>query len=114
MQVIHEAGLAHRDLSEVNFMVSRQEGKLEDGSEKVVVYLIDFGKSVFCRADDVRQWFVDVPRGPDEYKDDVVPESKDELDEWCKNLPWIKAKPDHGYRMYRYVIHDNGTRVSSS
>lgn len=101
MQVIHEAGLAHRDLSEVNFMVSRQEGKLEDGSDKVQVYLIDFGKSVFCRADDVRQWFVDVPRGPDEYKDDVVPESKDELEEWCNNLPWIKAKPDHGYRMYR-------------
>ncbi|KAI9316173.1 hypothetical protein BX666DRAFT_1948099 [Dichotomocladium elegans] len=103
MKVIHEAGLAHRDLSEVNFMVNKLGEKLEDGSDRVMVYMIDFGKSVFCNAEDVREWFVDVPRAANEYDGDVVPENKSQLDEWCQNLPWIKAKPDHGYRMYRSI-----------
>lgn len=101
MRIIHEAGLAHRDLSEVNFMINRTEGKLEDGCENVEVYLIDFGKSVFCNPRDVRDWFVDVPRETWEYDGDVVPESREELDAWCEALPYVKAKPDHGYKMYR-------------
>ncbi|OBZ90449.1 hypothetical protein A0J61_01502, partial [Choanephora cucurbitarum] len=104
MKTIHEAGLAHRDLSEVNIMVNTIEGQfLEDGSEKVYLYLIDFGKAVFCEAKDVRDWFVDVPRAEWEYDGDVVPESKEELEVWCESLPWVKGKPDHGYRMYRSI-----------
>ncbi|KAI9494980.1 hypothetical protein BDB00DRAFT_761136 [Zychaea mexicana] len=103
IKVIHDAGLAHRDLSEVNFMVNRIGEKLEDGNENVCLYLIDFGKSVFCEPQDVRDWFVDVPRAESEYDGDVVPESKEELDVWCANLPWVKGKPDHGYRMYRSI-----------
>ncbi|KAI8142561.1 hypothetical protein BJV82DRAFT_145681 [Fennellomyces sp. T-0311] len=99
IKTIHEAGLAHRDLSEVNFMVNRVDDKLDDGSEDVHLYLIDFGKSVFCEAQDVRDWFVDVPRAKWEYDGDVVPESKEELEIWCANLPWVKGKPDHGYRI---------------
>ncbi|CEG79110.1 Putative Serine/threonine protein kinase [Rhizopus microsporus] len=102
MKTIHEAGLAHRDLSEVNIMVNPVDGQyLEDGSEKVCLYLIDFGKAVFCQPQDVRDWFVDVPRAEWEYDGDVVPETKEELDSWCETLPWVKGKPDHGYRMYR-------------
>ncbi|KAG1469122.1 hypothetical protein G6F56_003443 [Rhizopus delemar] len=104
MKTIHEAGLAHRDLSEVNIMVNTVEGQfLEDGSEKVCLYLIDFGKAVFCQPQDVRNWFVDVPRAEWEYDGDVVPETKEELDTWCEVLPWVKGKPDHGYRMYRSI-----------
>ncbi|KAI7857231.1 hypothetical protein BDC45DRAFT_436316 [Circinella umbellata] len=103
IKIIHDAGLAHRDLSEVNFMVNRLDNKLEDGSENVYLYLIDFGKSVFCEPQDVRDWFVDVPREKWEYDGDVVPESKEELEQWCANLPWVKGKPDHGYRMYRSI-----------
>lgn len=104
MKTIHEAGLAHRDLSEVNIMVNTVEGQyLEDGSDKVCLYLIDFGKAVFCKAEDVRDWFVDVPRAEWEYDGDVVPETKEELDTWCESLPWVKGKPDHGYRMYRSI-----------
>ncbi|KAI8373132.1 uncharacterized protein BYT42DRAFT_548117 [Radiomyces spectabilis] len=103
MKTIHEAGLAHRDLSEVNIMVNTIDGQLEDGSSKICLYLIDFGKAVFCEAHDVREWFVDVPRAAWEYDGDVVPESKEELDTWCDTLPWVKGKPDHGYRMYRSI-----------
>ncbi|KAI8071491.1 hypothetical protein BC940DRAFT_270275 [Gongronella butleri] len=103
MKTIHCAGLAHRDLSEVNIMVNNVDGELEDGSSNICLYLIDFGKAVFCEPQDVREWFVDVPRGRGEYDGDVVPESAEELDEWCSSLPWIKGKPDHGYRMYRSI-----------
>ncbi|CEP07076.1 hypothetical protein [Parasitella parasitica] len=104
MKTIHKAGLAHRDLSEVNIMLNILEGQfLEDGSEKVYLYLIDFGKAVFCEASDVRDWFVDVPRADWEYDGDVVPETKEELNAWCESLPWVKGKPDHGYRMYRSI-----------
>ncbi|KAK4509586.1 uncharacterized protein ATC70_007939 [Mucor velutinosus] len=104
MKTIHKAGLAHRDLSEVNIMLNTLEGQfLEDGSEKVYLYLIDFGKAVFCESTDVRDWFVDVPRADWEYDGDVVPETKEELDAWCESLPWVKGKPDHGYRMYRSI-----------
>ncbi|KAG0173749.1 Histone acetyltransferase kat2b [Apophysomyces sp. BC1015] len=104
MKTIHNAGLAHRDLSEVNMMVNKIDGQLEDGSSKICLYLIDFGKAVFCQAQDVRDWFVDVPRASWEYDGDVVPETKEELDAWCKLLPWVKGKPDHGYRMYSQVL----------
>ncbi|CAO3594116.1 unnamed protein product [Absidia cylindrospora] len=103
MKTIHEAGLAHRDLSEVNIMVNTIDGKLEDGTRKVCLYLIDFGKSVFCDARDLREWFVDIPRSAGEYDGDVVPETEEELKSWCDSLPWVKGKPDHGYRMYRSI-----------
>jgi serine/threonine protein kinase len=101
MKTIHKAGLAHRDLSEVNIMVNTIDGELEDGSSKICLYLIDFGKAVFCDAYDLREWFVDVRRSAGEYDGDVVPETEEELNSWCESLPWVKGKPDHGYRMYR-------------
>ncbi|KAF7731019.1 Histone acetyltransferase kat2b [Apophysomyces ossiformis] len=113
MKTIHNAGLAHRDLSEVNMMVNKIDGQLEDGSSKICLYLIDFGKAVFCEAQDVREWFVDVPRASWEYDGDVVPETKEELEEWCKLLPWVKGKPDHGYRMYRSIQTLPKTRSDS-
>lgn len=114
MKTIHDAGLAHRDLSEVNMMVNRiKDQYLEDGSERVYLYLIDFGKAVFCEANDVREWFVDVPRAEWEYDGDVVPETKEELDVWCDQLPWVKGKPDHGYRMYRSIQTLPKTRSDS-
>ncbi|KAL0084834.1 hypothetical protein J3Q64DRAFT_1640098 [Phycomyces blakesleeanus] len=103
MKTIHEAGLAHRDLSEVNIMINTIDGQLEDGSSKICMYLIDFGKAVFCESQDVRDWFVDVPRASWEYDGDVVPETEEELATWCESLPWVKGKPDHGYRMYRSI-----------
>ncbi|OBZ89240.1 hypothetical protein A0J61_02725, partial [Choanephora cucurbitarum] len=53
---LHRAGLAHRDLSEVNFMVNQTEYKLRDGSPKAALYLIDFGKSTFTSPDVCRCW----------------------------------------------------------
>ncbi|KAI7868316.1 hypothetical protein BDF14DRAFT_581658 [Spinellus fusiger] len=103
MKTIHDAGLAHRDLSEVNIMINTIDGQLEDGSSRICMYLIDFGKAVFCEAQDVRDWFVDVPRASWEYDGDVVPETEEELASWCESLPWVKGKPDHGYRMYRSI-----------
>ncbi|KAI9031667.1 hypothetical protein CLU79DRAFT_830929 [Phycomyces nitens] len=103
MKTIHEAGLAHRDLSEVNIMINTIDGQLEDGSSRICMYLIDFGKAVFCESQDVRDWFVDVPRASWEYDGDVVPETEEELATWCESLPWVKGKPDHGYRMYRSI-----------
>ncbi|KAG0167664.1 hypothetical protein DFQ28_005842 [Apophysomyces sp. BC1034] len=105
MKTIHAAGLAHRDLSEVNFMVNTIDGELEDQSSKICLYLIDFGKSIFCNPQDVRDWFVEAPHGKEveATDDDVAPKYAEELHLWCANLPWIKGKPDHGYRMYRSI-----------
>lgn len=104
IRTIHAAGIAHRDLSEVNFMVNANpDRKLSDGSVGADVFLIDFGKAVFTRAEDVRQWWVDRPKVAGEYEGEVLPETQEELDAWCAELPWIKAKPDHGYRHYRSI-----------
>ncbi|KAI9321032.1 hypothetical protein BX666DRAFT_1913793 [Dichotomocladium elegans] len=104
MKLIHEVGIAHRDLSEVNFMVDEKPGEtLPDGSAHAHVYLIDFGKAIFTHADDLRRWWVDKPKVQGEYEGEVLPESKAELEEWCMHMPWIKSKPDHGYRHYRSI-----------
>lgn len=106
MDTIHKAGLAHRDLSEVNFMVNASTTeKLSDGSAKAHLVLIDFGKSVFTRQDQVRQWWIEHPQGlrDEEYDGEIVPLTQQELDMWCEQLPWIRSKPDHGYRLYRSI-----------
>ncbi|KAF7727090.1 hypothetical protein EC973_008053 [Apophysomyces ossiformis] len=107
LKTVHEAGIAHRDLSEVNFMINTIDGELEDQSSKTCLYLIDFGKSVFCNALDMREWFVEIAEGKEradhDDEDDLSPKSAEELQLWCANLPWIKGKPDHGYRMYRSI-----------
>ncbi|OZJ03730.1 hypothetical protein BZG36_04147 [Bifiguratus adelaidae] len=99
MQGVHAQGLAHRDLSEVNYMVNEDPHvKLEDGSTRPHLYLIDFGKAVFCHADDVRKWWM--PAATD---DGVTPKTVAELEDACDELPWVKGTPDHGYRMYRSI-----------
>ncbi|KAI9249660.1 hypothetical protein BDA99DRAFT_523302 [Phascolomyces articulosus] len=104
MKCIHELGIAHRDLSEVNFMVDESKTDvLEDGSVKAKLYLIDFGKALLTKPDDMRRWWVDRPKVEGEYEGEVLPENEEDLETWCKNLPWVKAKPDHGYRHYRSI-----------
>lgn len=102
MKAIHKVGLAHRDLSEVNIMVNEVEDEvLEDGTLRPELFLIDFGKAIFCEPEDVRSWWCEVPRLEGDYDGDVVPETTKEMEEWCEALPWVKGKPDHGYKMYR-------------
>ncbi|KAG2199459.1 hypothetical protein INT47_011571, partial [Mucor saturninus] len=104
IQIIHNAGLAHRDLSEVNFMVNETNEILRDGSRRAELFLIDFGKSTFTDPKDVRRWWTEHPK---EHHDDgdgeIVPLTKEDLSIWCQQLPWIRSKPDHGYRLYRSV-----------
>ncbi|GAA5804976.1 hypothetical protein HPULCUR_010486 [Helicostylum pulchrum] len=104
IETIHKVGLAHRDLSEVNFMVNETDEKLRDGSPRAELFLIDFGKSKFTHASDVHHWWVEHPKDmQEEYDGEIVPLTKQDLDLWCQQLPWIRAKPDHGYRLYRSV-----------
>ncbi|KAF9436351.1 hypothetical protein BGZ76_004211 [Entomortierella beljakovae] len=89
ISAIHEAGLAHRDLSEVNIMVDEDPVLLlEDKSPKPYIRVIDFGKSVFVEPDEVRRWSVIEP----------VPE------EAIKILPLVVLPPDHGYKLYRSIL----------
>lgn len=112
MREIHALGIAHRDLSEVNFMVNESDDQLKDGSPRANVYLIDFGKAVFTKPEDVRRWWVDrPPLREGEYEGEVLPDSLEELDRWCEDLPWVRCKPDHGYRHYRSIQTLPRTRV---
>ncbi|KAI7881946.1 hypothetical protein K492DRAFT_206425 [Lichtheimia hyalospora FSU 10163] len=112
MREIHALGIAHRDLSEVNFMVNESKEQLKDGSPRANVYLIDFGKAIFTKPEDVRQWWVDrPPLRNDEYEGEVLPENLVELDKWCDHLPWVRCKPDHGYRHYRSIQTLPRTRI---
>ncbi|KAG0240293.1 hypothetical protein BGX31_002116 [Mortierella sp. GBA43] len=89
MSAIHQAGLAHRDLSEVNIMVDEDpRDLLEDGSSRPHVKVIDFGKSVFVKRDEVQRWSM---------QDEV---SEDEL----SLLPKMVLPPDHGYKLYRSIL----------
>ncbi|KAG0331920.1 hypothetical protein BG000_010489 [Podila horticola] len=89
MAEIHSAGLAHRDLSEVNIMVDEDPSQLlEDQSPRPLVRVIDFGKSVFVGAEEVQQWSM---------KENI---DKDELD----LLPLVVLPPDHGYKLYRSIL----------
>ncbi|KAI8981556.1 kinase-like domain-containing protein [Pilobolus umbonatus] len=104
----HKSGIAHRDLSTVNFMVNvPMDRYLHDGSQGVLLFLIDFGKAVFVDPQDCLYWWVndeeDKPHRDEDivYEDEVKPRSKEDLIVWCKNLPRSMAKPDHGYRFYR-------------
>lgn len=104
IQTIHNAGLAHRDLSEVNFMVNETDETLRDGSRRAELVLIDFGKSTFTDPKDVRRWWTEHPKEQhDDYDGEIVPLTKEDLSIWCQQLPWIRSKPDHGYRLYRSV-----------
>jgi len=86
---IHGAGLAHRDLSEVNIMVDEDPLlKLEDNTPRPWVRVIDFGKSVFVEPEEVKRWSM---------KDHVS-------DEELALLPLVVLPPDHGYKLYRYDI----------
>jgi serine/threonine protein kinase len=50
---LHDAGFAHRDLSEVNMMVNNTNERLADGSIKPELVVIDFGKAEFINREDV-------------------------------------------------------------
>jgi len=84
---IHESGLAHRDLSEVNIMIDEDfTNKLEDNTPRPLVRVIDFGKSVFVKPEEVQRWSIR----------ETVPKEELEL------LPMVVLVPDHGYKLYRY------------
>lgn len=97
LQEAHQLGIAHRDLSSVNYMVNASSS-----SDKPHLYLIDFGKAVFFSPRDAKKWWVDC-NDNSLYKDEVKPSTKEELAVWCKNLPFVMARPDHGYRFYRSI-----------
>ncbi|KAG0300035.1 hypothetical protein BGZ98_009545 [Dissophora globulifera] len=89
MCAIHGAGLAHRDLSEVNIMVDEDPNDLlEDQSPRPFVKVIDFGKSVFVERGQVQRWSM---------QEHI---SEDEL----AMLPLVVLPPDHGYKLYRSIL----------
>ncbi|KAF9922123.1 Receptor-interacting serine/threonine-protein kinase 1 [Linnemannia zychae] len=86
---IHGAGMAHRDLSEVNIMVDEDPLlKLEDNTPRPWVRVIDFGKSVFVEPEEVKRWSM---------KDHIS-------DEELALLPLVVLPPDHGYKLYRSIL----------
>ncbi|GJJ68262.1 hypothetical protein EMPS_00608 [Entomortierella parvispora] len=86
---IHEAGLAHRDLSEVNIMVDEDpKERLDDNSPRPHVKVIDFGKSVFVRRREVERWSM----------------QEKVSDEELALLPLVVLPPDHGYKLYRSIL----------
>ncbi|KAF9183435.1 hypothetical protein BGZ50_004238 [Haplosporangium sp. Z 11] len=86
---IHGAGLAHRDLSEVNIMVDEDPvQRLSDNTPRPWVRVIDFGKSVFVEPEEVKRWSMQ----------EKVPEEELAL------LPLVVLPPDHGYKLYRSIL----------
>ncbi|KAG0219071.1 hypothetical protein BGX33_004878 [Mortierella sp. NVP41] len=86
---IHGEGMAHRDLSEVNIMIEEDTRQtLEDGTPRPLVRVIDFGKTVFIRPEEVKRWSM---------KDEVS-------DEELALLPLVVLPPDHGYKLYRSIL----------
>ncbi|KAF9575777.1 hypothetical protein EC968_001564 [Mortierella alpina] len=86
---IHKAGLAHRDLSEVNIMVDEDtKERLADQSPRPRVKVIDFGKSVFVDRSEVERWSME----------EKVSEEELSL------LPLVVLPPDHGYKLYRSIL----------
>ncbi|SAL97115.1 hypothetical protein [Absidia glauca] len=108
LQCVHRQGIAHRDISDVNFMVEEQDSDaddktlLADGSPKVQVYLIDFGRATLVDPDDVTRWWMG-PSRQDEDDNECVPETTEALDAWCANLPLVSTKPDLAYWCYRSI-----------
>lgn len=101
VQESHQAGIAHRDLSTVNFMINTTTEK-----DELDLYLIDFGKAIFTDPQVASDWWFSSflrDNKPFTYEDEVIPATKEELTVWCKNLPMVMAKPDHGYPMYRSI-----------
>lgn len=97
MSESHRLGIAHRDLSSVNFMIDTKN--MDDEPH---LYLIDFGKAVFYSPEAAKRWWV-LSNDANLYLDEVNPSTKEELSIWCKNLPYVMARPDHGYRFYRSI-----------
>ncbi|CAG8625381.1 7717_t:CDS:2 [Funneliformis mosseae] len=89
IKALHDAGFAHRDLSEVNMMVNCTTELLSDGNAKPELVIIDFGKAEFINRDDVLAW-------------SVGEVTNDKLE----HLPRIKTVPDHGYKLYREIVSD--------
>ncbi|KAG0259489.1 Receptor-interacting serine/threonine-protein kinase 1 [Mortierella polycephala] len=86
---IHGAGLAHRDLSEVNIMVDEDPvQRLSDNTPRPWVRVIDFGKSVFVEPEEVKRWSMQ----------EKVSEEELAL------LPLVVLPPDHGYKLYRSIL----------
>ncbi|KAF9965706.1 hypothetical protein BGZ70_004286, partial [Mortierella alpina] len=89
VSAIHGAGLAHRDLSEVNIMVDEDPvQRLDDNTPRPWVRIIDFGKSVFVEREEVKRWSMK----------EHVPEEELAL------LPLVIVPPDHGYKLYRSIL----------
>ncbi|KAL7318091.1 hypothetical protein PS15m_004357 [Mucor circinelloides] len=91
VKALHVDGIAHRDLSLDNFMVTSSTDKLLDGSPKIHLHLTHFERAVFFRPSDARKWWID-------FKD-----NNDKLTIWCKNLPYVMARPDHSHLLTRSI-----------
>ncbi|KAI8987025.1 hypothetical protein BDB01DRAFT_784314 [Pilobolus umbonatus] len=105
IDIIHKFEIAHRDLSEVNFMVNETNERFPDGTRRGEVFLIDFGKAVFTKKNDYMMWWMPfiTDKNNTSIKRDPVPKREEELMIYCQHLPWIPSKPDHGYRLYRSI-----------
>lgn len=91
VKTLHVDGIAHRDLSLESFMVTSSTDKLLDGSPKIHLHLTHFERAVFFRPSDARNWWIN-------FKD-----SNDKLTVWCKNLPYVMARPDHSHLLTRSI-----------
>ncbi|KAK9709862.1 hypothetical protein K7432_008746, partial [Basidiobolus ranarum] len=87
VKILHDQGIAHRDLSEVNVMVNEVDGVyLKDDTLRPKVILIDYGKARLTRKEDIQKWYLKA----------LLPEEE-------QLLPRIKTIPDHGYKRYRSI-----------
>ncbi|ORX91126.1 kinase-like protein [Basidiobolus meristosporus CBS 931.73] len=87
VKILHEHGISHRDLSEVNVMVNEVDGVyLKDGTLRPKVILIDYGKARLTQKEEIQKWYLR-----------ALPPDEEEL------LPRIRTVPDHGYKRYRSI-----------
>jgi serine/threonine protein kinase len=79
-QQMHESGIAHLDISQINVMLNSVD------TADIEVRLIDFGKARLVKASEASKFL-------------PTPLSKEE----CRLLPRMRMAPDHGQALYRCV-----------
>lgn len=98
IQESHQLSIAHRDLSTLNYMID-----LKNKDDEPQLYLIDFGKAVFYDPQAAMEWWVATEDDIRLRGLDLRPQTKEELDEWCKKLPECPARSNHGYLRSRSI-----------